>query len=372
MPAQSEQRCTSIATSSAWGMSWPVHLGQSMDTEPENRGMGSVLQERFHCQITFRVPCLPLVDSAFSSQMQIRAYLFLSTTAACWGANTVFAKMAVDEVSPMLLTMLRWLGVVMLVWVLAHRGVKREWAVIKPKLGYLLAMGGLGLAIFNALFFVAAHRTTALNMGIIQGTVPVFVLLGGYLLYRERVSPMQMAGVGLTLVGVILVAVEGDFRRLVALAFNVGDLMIILACLLYSGYTLWLRQKPDVPALTWFALLATAAFVSSIPLAALEWQMGVTQWPTSTAWVLLALIVLFPSFIAQVFFIRGVELLGPGRAGVFVNLVPILASLAAVGVLNEVFTWYHGVALALVLAGIAVAESFASSQAQDTTRRPQA
>lgn len=269
----------------------------------------------------------------------------------------------------MLLTALRWLGVVLLAWMLAHRDVKREWGLIKPNLGYLLAMGALGFTAFNALFYLAAHNTTALNMGIIQGTVPVFVLLGGYLLYRERVSAMQMSGVGLTLLGVTMVAVEGDFRRLITLAFNVGDLMIILACLLYSGYTLWLRQKPDVPALTWFALLATAAFVSSIPLALVEWQLGSGQWPTGTAWLLLGLIVLFPSFLAQVLFIRGVELLGPGRAGVFVNLVPILASLAAVVVLNEVFTWYHGMALALVLIGIAVAELFASGQAQQATRR---
>ncbi|NKB97126.1 MAG: EamA family transporter [Pseudomonadales bacterium] len=287
-----------------------------------------------------------------------KAYLFLSVTALCWGANTVFAKLAVTEVSPMMLTSWRWLGVVILVWLIAYRDVRREWAEIRPMLGYLLAMGALGFTAFNALFYAAAHETTALNMGIIQGTIPVFVILFAFLVFGERVSALQLFGVGLTLTGVFLVAVEGDFSRLLAFVFNVGDVMIIAACLLYSGYTVWLRVKPKVSALTWFAMLATAAFVASIPLAFLEWQMGLAQWPTPTAWGLLALIVLFPSFIAQVFFIRGVEILGPGRAGIFVNLVPILASIAAVLVLGERFMWFHGAALILVLSGIAIAETF--------------
>ncbi|MDG2278461.1 MAG: DMT family transporter [Pseudomonadales bacterium] len=293
-----------------------------------------------------------------SRSSRMTAYLLLSFTALCWGANAVVAKLAVPEVSPMMLTSWRWLGVVSLVWVLAYRDVRREWAKLRPMLGYLMAMGALGFTAFNALFYAAAHETTALNMGIIQGTIPVFVILIAFLVYGEKVSPLQLLGVGLTLLGVVLVTVEGDLSRLLAFVFNVGDVMIIGACLLYSGYTVWLRFKPNISALTWFAMLATSAFVASVPLAFMEWRMGFGQWPTPTAWGLLAFIVVFPSFIAQVFFIRGVEILGPSRAGIFVNLVPILASAAAVLVLGERFMWFHGGALVLVLSGIAIAETF--------------
>jgi drug/metabolite transporter (DMT)-like permease len=293
-----------------------------------------------------------------SGGSRIRAYLLLCFTALCWGINAVVAKLAVPEVSPMMLTSWRWLGVVILVWVLAYRDVRREWSKLRPMLGYLLAMGALGFTAFNALFYAAAHETTALNMGIIQGTIPVFVILIAFLVYGDRVAPLQLLGAGLTLLGVVLVAVEGDLSRLLAFVFNVGDVMIIGACLLYSGYTVWLRLKPNVSALTWFAMLATSAFVASVPLVFVEWRMGFAQWPTPTAWGLLAFIVVFPSFIAQVFFIRGVEILGPSRAGIFVNLVPILASIAAVLVLGERFMWFHGGALVLVLLGIAIAEKF--------------
>ena len=277
----------------------------------------------------------------------------------CWGANTVFAKLAVGEVSPMMLTAWRWLGVVILAWILAYRGIRSEWATLRANIWYLFAMGALGFTAFNGLFYMAAHDTTALNMGIIQGTIPVFVVLGAFLVFRERVGVVQSLGVLITLVGVALVATEGQLGRVLEMVFNRGDLMIMTACFLYAGYTIWLRNKPNVSALTWFAMLATAALIASIPAAVIEWQLGIGMYPTPKAWGVLVLIIIFPSFVAQVFFIRGVEILGPGRAGIFVNLVPILASLAAVLVLGEVFMWYHAVALLLVLGGIALAEKFA-------------
>ncbi|MEM7217035.1 MAG: DMT family transporter [Pseudomonadota bacterium] len=289
----------------------------------------------------------------------VRAYLLLCTTTLCWGANTIFAKLAVGEVSPMMLTAWRWLGVVLLVWMLAYRRVIRDWDLLRPHLVYLLLMGIFGFSGFNGLFYAAAHQTTALNLGIIQGTVPVFVIIGAFIVFRDRVTLLQCLGIFVTLIGVLFVVTEGDVTRLQQLTFNAGDLMIILACALYAGYTIWLREKPAVSALTWFAMLATAAFIASVPMAIVEWQLGFGQYPTPTAWGLLVLIILLPSFLAQICFIRGVELLGPGRAGVFVNLVPILSSIAAVFVLGEAFEWFHAVALVLVIAGIGVAERFA-------------
>ncbi|MEM7098792.1 MAG: DMT family transporter [Pseudomonadota bacterium] len=290
---------------------------------------------------------------------QVRAYFFLSVTTLCWGANTVFAKLAVGEVSPMMLIMWRWLGVVLIVLPITAPQIKQEWPTLKLHLGYLAAMGALGFTAFNALFYIAAHSTTALNMGILQGTIPVFVMLSAYVAFRTKVSVLQLIGVSITLIGVVLVALEGNLLRLQEFAFNQGDLMIITACLLYSIYAVWLRKKPEVSALVWFAMLGTAAFLATLPMAALEWYVGASQWPSPTGWLLIAGITLLPSLLAQVLFIKGVELIGPGRSGVFVNLVPILASIAAVLFLNEVFRWFHGAALGLVLSGIWIAERWA-------------
>ncbi len=285
-----------------------------------------------------------------------RAYLFLLFTALCWGANAVFSRMAVGEVSPMLLVLLRWAGVLMLLVLIDRKSIGLNWTAIRPHLPFLAMMGALGYTGFNVLFYMAAYTTTAVNIGIIQGSIPVFVLLGAFLIYSDRIVPLQGVGVAVTMFGVLIVASGGDLETLTTLAFNSGDLLMLIAGLLYAGYTLGLRRFPPAPPMALFAVMAGAALLASIPLVFVELALNQTQWPTPKGLVIIALIALFPSFLAQLAFIRGVELLGPARAGIFINLVPIFASILAVLVLGESFKMFHGIALALILSGIWLSE----------------
>lgn len=285
-----------------------------------------------------------------------RAYLLLTMTTFCWGANSVFGRLAVGQVSPMLLVSLRWLGSVILLLIVSRRSLREDWPTLRRHLPFLAAMGILGFTTFNALFYVAAHYTTAVNMGIIQGSMPVFVLIGAFLAYRTPVTGLQMAGVAVTLIGVITVGIHGSLERLAALTINRGDALMVIACTLYAGYAVGLRRRPAVSSLGMFTVIAGAAFVASIPPVIGEAAIGQLQWPTVTGWIVLVLVTLFPSFLAQIWFIQGVALIGPGRAGIFINLVPVFASILAVLILSEPFRAYHALALGFVLGGIWLAE----------------
>jgi|TARA_B100001079_G_scaffold225364_1_gene202466 drug/metabolite transporter (DMT)-like permease len=291
-----------------------------------------------------------------SSTNTWQAYLMLTITALCWGLNALFGQLAVGEVSPMALVFLRWVCVVILVTLFMRKPLLQDWPVLRTRKLYLFLMGSAGFAAFNGLFYVAAHYTTALNIGILQGSIPVFVLLGALVAYRTSITQLQILGVTITLVGVVLVATGGDWTRLVEQAINRGDFFMLMACLLYAGYAVALRNRPAVSPLSVFAVLACVALISSFPLLAFEIITGEVQWPTAQGWVVVALVALLPSFIAQIFFIQGVGLIGPGRAGLFINLVPVFSAVLAVLILNENFQWFHGMALVLVLGGIAVAE----------------
>ncbi len=286
----------------------------------------------------------------------LRAYGLLTVTTWCWGANAIFGKVAVGEISPMLLVTLRWLGVVILLLLFARKHLIKDWPILRHHLKYICLMGTLGFTVFNALFYIAAHSTSAVNIGILQGAIPVFVLLGTFLLYHARISPTQVFGVAVTLVGVFTVASGGDFTQLLGLSINQGDLYMLIACLFYAGYSIGLSRRPAVSAMGLFTSIALVAFIASLPLLVLEISNNTFQAPSPTGWVIVALVSLLPSFIAQVFFIYGVSLIGPGRAGVFVNLVPVFASIMAVFYLQESFEPYHAVSLVLVLGGIALSE----------------
>jgi len=285
-----------------------------------------------------------------------RAYLLLTVTAWCWGANAILGKVAVGQISPMLLVTLRWLSVVILLLLFAGRYLRQDWPTLRHHLGYICLMGTLGFTSFNALFYVAAHSTSAINIGILQGAIPVFVLLGTYLLYRSGITGMQVFGVAVTLLGVATIASGGDLTRLAGLSINLGDLYMLIACFLFAGYSIGLSRRPAVSALGLFTSIAIVAFIVSLPLLAIEIGSNKFLPPTATGWVVVALVSLLPSLIAQVFFIHGVSLIGPARAGIFVNLVPVFTAIMAVTYLQEPFEIFHAIALGLVLGGIGLSE----------------
>ena len=290
------------------------------------------------------------------TSLESRPYLLLLLTTLMWAGNGVASRLAVGQVSPMALVTLRWVVVVAIVGFTVGRLIAAELPSLVSRWRYIALMGALGYTVFNALFYAAGHHTTAVNITILQGAIPVFVLVGALLAFGTRIRPTQAIGGAIALLGVAAIATKGDPRTLASLAFNIGDVWMIVACVFYAGYTLGLRDRPSVPGLVFFAAMASAAVLTSLPLIAWEIVTGTVQWPTPKGWLVLAYVSLGPSLLAQIFFMRGVELIGPGRAGLFANLVPVFGAVMAAGILGEAFASYHAVALALVLGGIWLAE----------------
>jgi drug/metabolite transporter (DMT)-like permease len=285
-----------------------------------------------------------------------QAYVLLTLTALMWGGNAIAGRLAVGEISPMVLTSLRWVIVVIVMLPLVSRQLVQEGAKIKKRWLFTTLMGTFGFTAFNALFYAAAHFTSAVNLTIFQGAIPVLVLLGTILFFKARTIPLQILGMVVTLAGVVIVSVKADWEILRHLALNIGDVFMLVACVFYAGYTLGLRYRPVMPGLVFFTAMAVVAFVSSLPLLAIEIAHGTAQWPTPKGWLVMLYVALLPSLLSQVFFIRGVELIGPARAGLFVNLVPVFGALLAVVLLGEPFAFYHALGLVLVLGGIWLAE----------------
>ena len=285
-----------------------------------------------------------------------KPYLLLTLTTLGWAGNAVASRLAVGEISPMALTTLRWGGVCALLAVLTRREVAAAWSVLRPRWRYILALAATGFTAFNALMYAAAHSTGAVNLTILQGAIPIFVLISGLAVFGTRIRALQALGAAVTLAGVALVAARGDPTALLQLDFATGDIYMLIACAAYAGYTLALRNRPAVPAFAFFAVLAGAALLVSIPLLLAEIVAGTVIWPTAAGWWILLYVAVYPSLLSQIFFMRGVELIGPGRAGLFVNLVPIFGALLAVLLLGEPFRAYHALALVLVLGGIWLAE----------------
>ena len=221
----------------------------------------------------------------------------------------------------------------------------------------ILVMGALGFTAFNALMYAAAYHTTAVNIAILQGAIPVFVLLGALVAFGTRIGLLQALGTAITLVGVGAIAARGDLagaRELLLLhRRRLHADRLRLLCRLHAG-----AARPAEGAGLRVLLGARRSRRSLISLPLLVWEIaaGAVIWPDLRGWLILLYVTLFPSLLSQIFFMRGVELIGPGRAGLFVNLVPVFGAILGVAILGEPFRWYHAVGLVLVLGGIWLAE----------------
>lgn len=306
--------------------------------------------------MTLATPAATSLPRRMGQWLSGQAYLLLTLTSIMWAGNAIASKLAVGEVSPMVLTCLRWVITCAILAAIARKPVRTEWRLLLPRWKLILLMGTLGFTAFNALFYAAGAYTSAVNLTLFQGSIPVLVLIGSLVAYRMHATPLQIVGVATTLIGVVVAATQGDLATLTTLAFNRGDVFMVLASLLYAGYTVGLPSRPKVSGIVFFSAMAAVACITSIPLLVVEITQGAAIWPTPMGLAILLYVGIFPSLVSQLFFMRGVELIGPNRAGVFVNLVPVLGPLCAVVLLGERFEFYHAVALTLVLGGIYVAE----------------
>ena len=288
----------------------------------------------------------------------IQAYCLLILTTLCWGLNAVFARMTAGEISPMLLVSIRWLGTLVLLVLFARRTILEGLPTIRLHIGYTFLMGLVGLGGFGTLIYYSAYYTTAVNIGIIQGAMPAIVLVGSCWFFRTSVNFVQIAGIVVTMLGVVFVSINGELENLMSLKFNKGDLMMLIAVVFYGAYTVGLRRKHNLSSMVLFASVVGWAFISTLPLTIYEFASGKTVWPDENVWIIVGLIVLLPSFLSQICFIASVKLIGPARSGVFVNLVPVFASFLAVQLLGEAFELYHGFSLFLVLSGIYIFEKY--------------
>ena len=270
-----------------------------------------------------------------------------------WAGNTVAGRMSTGEISPMVVVFLRWFIISIFLILFLNKKLILSFNLISGKLVWLCLMGSLGLTGFNALFYIAAQNTTAINLGIIQGIMPAIILVGSVIIFKEAVNFTKVTGLIIAFFGVLVVVSQGDYERVILLSFNYGDLVMLCACFFYSGFTLGLKNKPVIDPIVLMTYFSLSALIFSIPLLIIEYYLGLIQVPaTSTAWLTILYIAFVPSFLAQIFFIRGVELVGASKAGLFINFLPIFAAILGVLLLGERLFVYHLISLFIVLSGV--------------------
>jgi drug/metabolite transporter (DMT)-like permease len=286
--------------------------------------------------------------------------LLLVAPPLLWAGNAVVGRMVVALVPPVTLNFLRWaLAFVLLVplapWVL------RRGSPLWPRWRRYALLGLLGIGCYNALQYLALHTSSAVNVTLVASTMPLWVLLLGHLFYRTPATRAQLAGVLLTILGVAVVLTGGQWRHLGGWRPVPGDLLMLLAALLWAWYS-WLLVPPaDEPErlhADWAALLL-AQVVFGLGWSALfaAGELALNPAPIHWGWPLaaaLAFVAVGPALIAYRCWGLGVQRAGPAIAGVFFNLAPLFAAVLSTFLLGEWPHPYHALAFVLIAAGIVI------------------
>lgn len=289
--------------------------------------------------------------------------LLLTLPPLLWAGNAVVGRALVGSVPPLLLNALRWSLALALLAPLATR-VLREPAAMRARWKHLALLGLLGVGSYNALQYLAVQTSTPLNVTLIAASSPVWMLLVGSLFYREHPTARQLAGAALSLAGVALVISRGSLEALREVKLVPGDLFMLLAIALWAGYS-WMLARPPAsmsgeqrPQWNWAEFLFVQMLFGTAWAGAAA-GVEAFAWPGTVAWtpaVLLGLVyvAIGPSLIAYRCWGLGVATVGPAVAAFFSNLTPVFAALLSAALLGDRPRWYHGVAFALIAAGIVV------------------
>lgn len=299
--------------------------------------------------------------------MHKNAYLLLLATTLFWAGNTIAGKLAVGHVSPMLLNAARWSAMLAIMAVVGRRHILADRDTIRAQWPFLLFMGALGFTVFGVAMYTALVFTSATNVSIEQGGVPLFVFIASFLMFGTRTTVGQVVGFMLSFAGVAMTATNGDLRNLVHMEMNFGDMLMLLAIAAFGTYTAALTRKRAMHWMSLVAALCVGAVVAAVPLVILEGIAGSLIMPDAQGWAVIGYTIVFPSLLAQIFYLKAVEDIGANRAGIFVNLVPVWGVILSVAILREAFETHHAIALAMVLAGVLLAEYSGRRRADVTT-----
>lgn len=277
-----------------------------------------------------------------------------------WSGNFVLGRAVADAVPPVALAFWRWtLGaLILLPFALPH--LRRDLPELCRHWRIITVLTVPGIAVFNTFAYIGLAHTTALNGVMIQSCMPVIIVAMSFLLFRDTVTPLQGAGIAVSLTGALTLVSRGDPAALANLHFNVGDLWILAACVAYAAYTVLLRRRPAVHAFSFIIVTFVLGALMLLPFMVWEGMSGRPLPLTPTALAAIGYVAVFPSIFAYIAFNRAVLLLGANRTGLSIHLIPVFGSILAMLFLGERPHWFHAAGIALIAAGVVLA-----------TRRPQ-
>ncbi len=288
------------------------------------------------------------------------AFLLLALANLFWGGNWVIGRALRDGIEPVTLNFWRWLVAALILAPFAWPALAANRGVIRRSAGLLVLLALTGVALFQTLVYVGLRTTTTVNAVLLNASAPLFMLLCSWALERERATGRQIAGMLISLAGILVILSRGEPDSLLQLQFHAGDGWILLAMPVFGVYSVLLKRRPpELGGVVFLFLISVAGVMLLAPAFALEalhaplrWS---TRWPTAGEAAAVLYVAAAASVGAFICWNRGVAILGANAAGFTLHLLPAFGTLLAMVFLGETFHAFHAAGVTTILVGVIVA-----------------
>ncbi|MGF1608230.1 MAG: DMT family transporter [Kiloniellales bacterium] len=286
-------------------------------------------------------------------------YLLLLFPPLFWAGNVIVGRAVRGEIPPLSLNWWRWSVATLILLVVLHRPFWRQRMLLLRHWRLMLLLAATGFLIFHSAVYIGLTETTALNAALIIALGPVLIVPLAWAMLGERATGLQLLGVAVSCVGAAVVITRGELAVLTSLAFNRGDLWLLLASACWAVYSVMLKRKP--PAMDGSALLVAITLlgaVLSMPFYLWEMARGLSVPPTWESAAAIGYVSVFAGVLANAAWNRGIALVGPNKAGLFLHLIPVYTVVLASLFLGEQVRLYHLGGVLLIVLGIVLTTRF--------------
>lgn len=287
---------------------------------------------------------------------RLSAFLLLALANLLWSGNWVAGRALRDSFDPITLNFSRWVIAVLVLAPFALPTLRGKGALLRQHAGILLLLSLTGIAVFQTIVYLGLRSTTAVNAVLINSSMPLFFLLCSWIIERERASRRQIAGMLVSLAGILVILSRGHPGALLELELQAGDGWILLAMPVWGIYSVLLKRRPqELGGLPFLFVIAIAGVLMLAPAAATVALQAPLELPTAAEALGVLYIGLFASVVAYTCWNRGVAVVGANAAGFTIHLVPAFGTVLAILFLGESFAGFHATGIATILAGVLLA-----------------
>ncbi|MBN2899313.1 MAG: DMT family transporter [Clostridia bacterium] len=263
-------------------------------------------------------------------------YILMSFAAVFWAGAFIAGKLGINELSPIMLTYLRFLFASIILFGVMKRHMGTDWRLSKSDYKMVLQLSVVGMIGYHLPFFLALRYTTASKAAMINASNPLITAALAALFLGDRLTMKRIGYILIAFMGVLLTITDWQIFDILHLGVNKGDLIMLFASCCWSSYSVLVKSAT---AKMHPLKLSTYTFIGCVllltPFALKEMILDHALNVSAGAYAAVIYMAVFPTVLGYTIQQLSIKEIGPAKTALFINLVPVFSTVLAIAFLKE-------------------------------------